>query len=155
EPVSSRNTLKIMITTIVSLIFGVGSAFIAENLENRFMNIGDAERYLQTPVLGIIPHYKNGKNDLYNLIVLQDPYSDMSDCYRSLRTNVNIQLYYGNNTSSSLLITSAIPGEGKSVTSSNLAISFAQLGKKVLLVDTDLRRPALHKYFDLSNEFGL
>ncbi len=155
EPRSPKNVMKLMITTIVTLIFGVGSSFIAENLEKGFVNIVDAERYLQIPVLGIIPHYQNRKNDIYNLIVLQGPYSEISDCYRNLRTNVNIQLYYRKKESASLLITSAIPGEGKSVTSSNLAISFAQLGKRVLLVDTDLRRPSLHKYFNLKNEFGL
>ena len=156
EQKPSRNMTKIFICAVVALSFGVGSCFIAEALEGRFVNIEDAEQYLQLAVLGIIPHQnKKDKNGIHNLIVLQEPYSEMADCYRNLRTNINIQLDNKKSGGVSLLITSAVPGEGKSTTSSNLAISFAQAGKKVLLVDTDLRRPSIHKYFNLINEFGL
>lgn len=156
EPKLSKNVLKFLVSAVVTLAFGIGSSFIAESLERRFVNIEDVEKYLQIPIVGIIPHYNgNAKKGSYNLAVLQNPYSDIADCYRNLRINVNMKLYAKKQSSSSLLVTSAIPGEGKSTTSANLAISFAQLGKKVLIVDTDLRRPAIHKYFNLTNEFGL
>lgn len=148
--------LKFFASTIVTIIFGVGSCFIAESLERRFVNIEDVEKHLQIPIIGIIPHYNNkDKKSIYNLAFLEDPYSEIADCYRNLRININTQLYSRKKKSVSLLVTSAIPGEGKSTTSSNLGISFAQSGKKVLIVDTDLRRPSIHKYFNLTNEFGL
>lgn len=156
EPKSSKKMLKLLASAIVTLVLGIGSSFIAESLERRFMYIEDAEQYLQIPILGIIPHYNSkDKKSMYNLAVLQDPYSAISDCYRNLRININTQLSSRKQNSASLLMTSAIPGEGKSTTSSNLGISFAQSGKRVLIVDTDLRRPSIHKYFNLSNEFGL
>lgn len=87
------------------------------------------------------------------LIVKSDPKSPSAEAYRTLRTNIQYSTI--DKDIKSLLITSPGPGEGKSITAANLAITMSQIGKKVLLMDCDMRRPSIHKIFDIPNEFGL
>ncbi|MGL5577407.1 MAG: CpsD/CapB family tyrosine-protein kinase [Sarcina sp.] len=86
-------------------------------------------------------------------IVEKEPKSIAAEAYKTLRTNIQYSSY--NENLKTLLVTSANPQEGKSVTAGNLAISFAQDNKKVIIIDCDLRRPTIHKKFNISNENGL
>lgn len=87
------------------------------------------------------------------LFCLDDPRSPNAEAYRTLRTNIRYARV--SKDVKSLLVTSAIPGEGKTTTVANLAVAMAQSGKKVLLIDCDLRKPTLHKVFPVSNQIGL
>jgi len=91
--------------------------------------------------------------DSPNLITVADPRSPVSEAYRQLRTN--IQFYGLDRSLQTILVTSAGAQEGKSTTLANLAVTFAEAGRSVLMVDCDLRRPSLHKLFGVSNEPGL
>lgn len=88
-----------------------------------------------------------------SLIVEEKPKSYVSEAYRTLRTN--LQFSYFDKDLKKILITSAGPGEGKSTTAINLALTMAQAGNRVILIDCDLRKPTLHKKFKISNRFGL
>jgi capsular exopolysaccharide synthesis family protein len=90
---------------------------------------------------------------LYELIVHNRPKSPISESYRSLRTN--IQFANLDNNMKTILVTSATPGEGKTLTLINLAVAMAQNGQKVLIVDCDMRKPRIHKALEISNKAGL
>ncbi len=101
--------------------------------------------------MGLIPSYST--KNLDGLITVEEPRSAVADSYRILRTN--LQMMATQRQISTLMITSAVAGEGKTTTSANLGVSFAQLGWNVLLVDADLRRPALFRQFPVTNDTGL
>lgn len=85
--------------------------------------------------------------------MINNPKSVASEAYRTLRSNIQFSNYENN--LKTIVVTSSVPGEGKSTTSLNLAVAFAQLGKKVLLIDADMRKPSIHKRLELSNLTGL
>lgn len=138
--------LNIALGVIFGLILGVGLAFFIEYLDTSIKTIDDVERALQAPVLGVIP--QNVGTLLY-----EGPESPAAEAYRVLRTNI---LFSRKDPSwNTLTVVSAGVGEGKSTTLMNLATVFAQNGDRVLIVDSDLRRPSLHKLVKVSNSVGL
>lgn len=85
--------------------------------------------------------------------MINNPKSVASEAYRTLRSNIQFSNYENN--LKTIVVTSSVPGEGKSTTSLNLSVAFAQLGKKVLLIDADMRKPSIHKRLELSNLTGI
>lgn len=184
-PPLSRTSPSTIINLFFGLVVGLGIgalvAFLIEQTDNTLKNSSDIERR-GINVIGIIPdiskakgtygrrrkrklkaqpaeeEYKMGSINVTNdikrrIITKEDPRSPVAEAYRSLRTN----LTYASVDSElkSLIVTSAGPGEGKTTTITNLAITFANIGKRTLLIDADLRRPMVHKIFNFNIEPGL
>lgn len=146
RPVKPKKTLNIALGIVVGLAIGVGLAFFIEYLDTSVKTIDDVERALQAPVLGVIPQNVGA-------LIEEGPDSPHAEAYRVLRTNI---LFSQKDPSmNSVTIVSAGAGEGKSTTSFNLATIFAQNGQRVVIVDSDLRRPSLHKILKVSNSIGL
>jgi len=120
--------------TILSLIPSIGKGFKYQ--KNRYQQVGNAEKIQR------------------RLITHEDPKSPISEAYRSLRTSL-MYTKKNRNLSNVILVSSPGPGEGKTTTISNLAITYANLGKKTILLDTDLRKPVIHNVFSISREPGI
>ncbi len=146
KPVSPNLALNVALGIIVGLIVGVGLAFFIEYLDTSVKTIDDVERALQSPVLGVIPQNVGS-------LLQEGPESPHAEAYRVLRTNVLFSRKRED--ANSLTVVSGGAGEGKSTTIFNLSIVFAQNCERVLLVDSDLRRPSLHKLLSVSNSIGL
>lgn len=143
-------TMNLAIGLLLGGVLGVLLAFLLEFLDDTLKTPEDIEQKLKLPVLGVIP--KLGPKD--NIAeVAANPQSSFSEAYRSVRTALQFATDHG--VPKTLLVTSSGPGEGKSTTALALARNLTQLGKRVLLVDADLRNPSLHKTLGLRPEFGL
>ena len=155
KPVKPRITLNILLAIISGLTLGLGLAFFFEYLDNTVKSPEEVERYLSIPLLGVVGRFKKGakKPGGGELPALSEPKSNVSEGFRSIRTNL---LFTSAETEKrALLITSTAILEGKTVVTTNLAVAFTQMGKKVLLVDSDMRKPALHRLFNLERSPGL
>ena len=146
SPVSPNVTLNLVLGAVVGLIFGVGIAFFLEYLDTSVKTLEDVERYLQVPVLAVIP------KDI-SLLHRQRGSSPDAEAYRILRTN--IEFNRKNPEDNAITVVSGGAGEGKSTTLMNLSYICAQGGYTTLMIDADLRRPRLHTYFGINNSVGL
>ena len=138
--------LNIILGVVIGLVVGVGLAFFIEYLDTSVKTIDDVERSLQSPVLGVIP-----QNVGY--LIEEGAESPHAEAYRVLRTN--LMFARKDDKLNTVAVVSAGAGEGKSTTVLNLATVFAQSGQRVIVVDSDLRRPTLHKLLHLTNNIGL
>jgi capsular exopolysaccharide synthesis family protein len=146
RPVKPNKPLNIALGIMVGLMVGVGLAFFIEYLDTSVKTIDDVEQSLQSPVLGVIPQNVGA-------LIHEGPDSPHAEAYRVLRTNVLFSRKDPN--LRTMTVVSGGAGEGKSTTIFNLATVFAQQGNRVLVVDSDLRRPSLHKLLNVTNSIGL
>jgi succinoglycan biosynthesis transport protein ExoP len=149
KPNKARNVL---LGFIIGLLGGIGLAFFVEYLDNTIKSAEDVEAKLGVPVLGVVPLLKSGEKKMEE-VLLKEPHSVFAENYKVLRTA--ILLSSAVTPPKNILVTSATPGEGKTVTSVNLAMTIAQAAHSVLLIDSDLRKPRIHKIFGLDNSKGL
>lgn len=142
------------IGALAGLLLGLALIFLIESLDDTIKFTDEVEKLLNLPLMGVIPKTKE-RADLASVALLaqEDPRGHMAEAYRSLRTAMQFSTAEG--APKRLLVTSSTKSEGKSTTSLALAISFAQLGGRVLLMDADMRKPVLHKLVSLKNNAGL
>jgi succinoglycan biosynthesis transport protein ExoP len=158
-PVYPRINLNLLLAAVVGLLGGIGLAFFLEFLDNTIKTQEDIEQHLQLPFLGIVPSIKLEAGEDDEVVPLRDQYlvshpkSSVAECFRTVRTN--LLFMSPENPSRRMLVTSASPQEGKSTVVINLGITMAQSGSKILLLDTDMRRPRLHKTFGIQSGLGL
>lgn len=146
------NPLQVLLIALLGGGFlAVGVAFFAEYLDSRMKTTESLEAHLRIASLGAIPRKRRAMRVGRRLVDYSDP-SPLVEAFRGLRANV---LFAAPEGPRSVVVTSASPGEGKTVIASNLALGLAQAGQRVLLIDADLRRPNIHEVFGLSLEPGL
>lgn len=171
EPISPRKKLNLVIGVLLGLILGIAIAFVAEMRNNTVKSASEIERLTEWPVIAMVPNiqdYAKGKfrrspaggnensdaeRTYRALFSSLEPNTPIAEAYRMLRTN--LQFNGLGRDYKTLLVTSIAPGDGKTTTLSNLAISFAAFGNKTLILDADLRIPVMHKFFGLEREMGV
>lgn len=146
RPAKPNIALNLALGGILGLMFGVGLAFFLEYMDTSVKNLDDVEKFLGVPVLAVIP---KGVGILHR----SSGFNPDSEAYRILRTN--IEFHRKTADANCLTVVSGGAGEGKSTTMCNLAYVCAQGGYNVLLIDADLRRPSMHRNFDVSHTHGL
>ncbi len=147
EPPTARNALS---AGLAAAVLVLGMVFLIDYLDDTIKTPDDVSRLLGMGTLGAVGRLENRNEEL---VTLSHPLSPMSEAFRRLRTNIRFASV--DRPIKTLLITSADAVEGKSLTASNLAVSMAQAGLKVIIVDADLRRPRMHEIFGLRPQDGL
>ncbi|RZU50148.1 capsular exopolysaccharide synthesis family protein [Krasilnikovia cinnamomea] len=150
-PVSPQPVRNVGLGIVVGLLIGIGFAALRESLDSTIRSPEALNKATSAPVLSAIPF--DGKAEKSPLITEGSAQSTRAEALRQLRTN--LQFVNVDRPLRSLVVSSALPGEGKSSTVCNLGIAFAEAGKRVLLIDADLRRPRLAQYLDLEGAVGL
>ncbi|HVG21134.1 MAG TPA: polysaccharide biosynthesis tyrosine autokinase [Blastocatellia bacterium] len=179
SPLGPSHFRTILLGLLLSVGAGVGLAYFLEYLDNTIKTVEDVGRYVQLPALGVIPaiasastgravnpkkarrliahseaaHENMEALDPANHVMLFDNLSSAAEAYRAVRTS--ILLSAASRPPKIILVTSGQPGEGKTTTAVNTAVSLTQLGARVLLIDCDLRKPMIHKLFGLDQAHGL
>ena len=172
-PVGPARLRSVMLAFVMALALGVGLALFLEYLDDTVHSTDDVEKFLRLPALAVIPamgagvarrrllssatslQKRNGSNGSGNpeLLLKVTGRSPLAESYRQLRTSVLLST--AGRAPKTLLITSSLPGEGKTTTAVNTAISLAQTGASVVIIDADMRRPRLRSIFDLPERQGL
>ena len=149
-PVKPRRTLIALVGLILGLVLGILYAFVREFLDDRIKNEEEIRHATEVPMLGIVPHFGKKSDDMP---VFSDPKSMASEAFRSIRTNL---LFMSPREHGQVVaITSTVGGEGKTTICANLGGIISLAGKKVIILNLDLRKPTLHKRFALSNDKGM
>jgi capsular exopolysaccharide synthesis family protein len=165
-PIGPARLRNVMIAFLLSLVAGIGLAFLLDFLDDTVKSIDDIDRYIHLPALAMIPASRGervrlksgalsapGASETTALALIDDVRSPIAESYRHLRTS--LLLSSAGQPPKTILVTSSQPSEGKTTTAINTAFMLAQTGVDVLIIDCDLRRPRLHAQFEISNARGL
>lgn len=149
-PVSPKPLQTGVIAFLVSIIFGIGSVFLVERLDNRIRKSEEITKRINKPILASVPKIPSGNGAL---VTISNPSGACSESFRILKTNLSYA--QPDNDIKSIMITSPEPGEGKSTTIANLAVTMARAGQRVIVLEGDLRRPVLSQYMGLDDSVGV
>jgi non-specific protein-tyrosine kinase len=159
EPAQSSNyrirprvELNTILGGMLGLVLALGLVFLIDYLDDTFNSLEDFYQSVNLPVFGVIGKIR-GKNSSDKLITQQEMFSPISESFRMIRSRIGFK--FGDSPKQSIIVVSAMPGEGKSITAANLAIVMAQAGLNTILVDADLRRSVVHQIFNVENEMGM
>jgi exopolysaccharide transport family protein len=157
-PVKPKKKRNILLAVIVGLGMGVGMAFFLEYLNDSIESPDDLEKHIDIPFLGSMGYVKLAKDKESDvkqkeLFSIHDPKSSTAEALRSIRVNIAFRLQ--GEGAKSFVVTSATPGEGKTLFALNMGVMFAGMGKKTVVVDGDLRRPRVHEIMEFDKKPGL
>ncbi len=152
KPVQPNVQLNMSIAFAIGIALGLSVIFVLDHLDDSVKSTDDLDQLVGLMPLGTIRDMKS-ENQSNALITAKAEFSPESEAYRMIRSN--IQFMSVNGSSNSILVTSSVRGEGKSMTAANLGVVMAQAGHKTIVVDADLRRPVQNEIFEFSNEKGL
>jgi non-specific protein-tyrosine kinase len=150
RPIRPQTMRDTILAAFVGLMLGAGAIVLIEAMDDSIKGPEEITRQLGLPVLGFIASHRSVEK---KLITISDPRSPVSEAFRSLRTN--LQFASVDHPIKSILITSPSPEDGKSTVAGNLSVIMAQGGYQVLILDADLRKPMIHKFFRIPNRTGL
>ncbi len=159
KPIRPKKQLNVMFAVVLGMIGGIGLALFKEYMDTTIKDSNDITTLIQLPVLGSVPRIRqDGKNirtktDV-DRVVEKDSLCLASESYRTIRTNLLFSLNDAGSSAKSMVITSSVPREGKTISAINLAIMLSNSGERVLLVDADMRRPRVHTVFNMDNHKG-
>lgn len=145
-PISPRKIIVVLAALAIGLGFPIGVIYLRDFLKYKIENREDVQKITQIPILGELPRCDVKATD--SIVIKENKNNLMEECFRGLRTNLLFMLEKGQQV---ILFSSTQPGEGKSFVAGNTAASLAFLGKKVLIMGMDIRKPGLNKVFRLSN----
>jgi len=154
-PISPRPLLNVLLAVVLGVLIAGAVVYLLAYLDDSVQTPEAVEALTGLPTLGTVLRMAGDakQGEMYRLATLVYPRSAAAEAYRTLRTNVDFTAV--DDPIRTLVVTSAVSGEGKTVTAANLAIAFALAGRRVMLVDADLRRPSIHTIFNLPNTEGL
>jgi len=161
KPYKPNKRLNLLLAAVVGLFLGVGLAFFFEYLDNTVKTPEDVEQLIRLPSFGMVPEIsyerqrrlESGKSYPVELITFGHPKSMLSEAYRNIRTS--ILLSFSEKPPKRIAISSPNPSEGKTTTVINTAIALSQTGAQVIIIDSDMRKPRVHKIFNEENGAGL
>lgn len=153
QPIKPKKTLILLFGMVVGMGAALGLAFFINYLDDSIKSQDDVETYLRLPFLGYVPNIKTNSVVERDLQAHLHPQSNAAEGFRTVRAAIS--LVHRSDKFRVVSVSSTIPSEGKSLVASNLAIVNAQSGLRTLLVDADLRRPSVHKAFQLQSPIGL
>ena len=152
-PVGPNSLQNVILAVAIAFALSAGAALLLEFLDDTIKGADDVRHVLGMTPMASIARIETGDVPSDKLVVSRYPMSPAAESYRVLRANLQFKM--GDKRIRTLMVTSTVPMEGKSLTSANLATVLAHSGKRVLLVDSDLRRPTIHRIFEVGNSAGL